>query len=284
MKYWVWLVAILLLPPSVAAQMATGNVYGTVADESGAVLPGASISMTGAAGTRTTTSGAQGDFRFLRVDHGEYELAVSLPGFATVVRPIVVATGANVSQAFSLTIATLEETVSVTAATPVVDSRKLGTATTLSREEMQNVPQARDPWAILNQSSGVVVRDVNVGGSGSGLQALFRGQGAAREDNDYVIDGVQITDMWWRGGTTTYYDFDQFEEIQITTGGNDITKNTAGVAINMVTKRGTNELRGSARFLLTDSAGYFGILEQADPGFDEDDLGSCFPQTPQGFQ
>jgi hypothetical protein len=86
-----------------------------------------------------------------------------------------------------------------------------------------------------------------------------------------VLDGVQIAAS--NGYTSTYYDFDQFQEIQLATGGNDVAKNTMGVSISLVTKRGSNEMRGSARFLLTDGAGYFGVLEQAEPGWDESDLG-----------
>ena len=67
------------------------------------------------------------------------------------------------------------------------------------------------------------------------------------------------------GTSPTYYDFDQLEEIQMSTGGNDIFKHTGGVSVNLVTKRGTNEFRGSVRFLLTDGQGYFGgLLRQAD--------------------
>jgi len=209
----------------------------------------------------------------LGLDPGRYSVAANLQGFSTIEQPnIDIRVSLNTRIDLQL-VPAIEEVISVTAESPLLDERKLAAGTRVSRVELDTIPTARDPWAILNQSSGVVVTDVNVGGSTSGYQAIFRGQGSARQDNDYVIDGVQITDMWWQGGTTTYYDFDQFEEIQITTGGNDITKNTAGVAINMVTKRGTNELRGSARFLLTDSAGYFGVLEQAEPGFDENDLG-----------
>ena len=84
----------LLLVPAVRAQFATGNVYGTVNDSSGAVLPGASITLTGGTiGGRSTTSGSQGDFRFLNLDPGTYTLAVSLTGFSTVKRSVIVTTG-----------------------------------------------------------------------------------------------------------------------------------------------------------------------------------------------
>ncbi len=256
-----------------SAQEETGNLYGIVTDTEGELLPGAAVELEGMGAPRDQVADSNGHFRFLGLDPGRYSVTVRLDGFSTVEQPNIDIRVAQNTRIDLQLVPAIEEVISVTAESPLLDERQLTAGTRVNRVELDTIPTARDPWAILNQSSGVVVRDVNVGGSGSGSQSIFRGQGSARQDNDYVIDGVQITDSWWRGGTTSYYDFDQFEEIQITTGGNDIAKNTSGVAINMVTKRGTNEFRGSARFLLTDSAGYFGILEQAEPGFDEDDLG-----------
>ena len=64
------------LPP----QFATGNIYGTVTDESGAVLPGATVTLTSDLGTRSTTTGSQGEFRFLNLDRGRYKVTVALAG------------------------------------------------------------------------------------------------------------------------------------------------------------------------------------------------------------
>ncbi|PYQ23570.1 MAG: hypothetical protein DMF81_08355, partial [Acidobacteria bacterium] len=71
-----------LAPAAFAQVSATGNVYGTVTDESGAVLPGATATLSGALGSRRTTSGANGEFRFLNVDHGSLKLSVGLTGFS----------------------------------------------------------------------------------------------------------------------------------------------------------------------------------------------------------
>ncbi len=115
---YVWALALAAaLAPGAHAQLASGNVYGSVADASGAVLPGASITLTGAqVANRSTVSGAGGDFRFLSLDPGTYKLAVSLTGFSTVQREIVVNTGANVNLSFSLKVASVEETLTVQAA------------------------------------------------------------------------------------------------------------------------------------------------------------------------
>src|SRR5437667_10680968 len=90
------LALLLGLAPGAFAQIATGNIYGTVADQSGAVLPGAAVSLTSDFGNRSTTSGSQGDLRFLNLDAGRYKLSVSPAGFSTVNREVTVVTGQNV--------------------------------------------------------------------------------------------------------------------------------------------------------------------------------------------
>ena len=162
----------------------------------------------------------------------------------------------------------------VTAESPLLDERKLSAGTTISQVELEKIPTARDPWAILSQAQGVMVDRINVGGSESGGQSAFRSGAQSQRENDFLVDGVQITDMEG-GGSSTYYDFDQFEEIQLGIGGNDVTKIKGGVSVNLVTKRGNNEFRGSARFLLTRGDGYFGALEQANTAL------AIHPESPE---
>ena len=84
-------------------------------------------------GARSTVAGSQGDFRFLNLDPGTYKLNVALTGFTTVNREVMVQTGVNVDLAFNLKVATVEETVTVTAETPIVDTKKIGTDTNFRR-------------------------------------------------------------------------------------------------------------------------------------------------------
>jgi hypothetical protein len=67
-------------------------------------------------------------------------------------------------------------------------------------------------------------------------------------------DGIDITDMAATGASPTYYDFDAFEEMTINTGGVDVTQQTGGVGINLVTKSGTDHLKGSSRYYVTDDS------------------------------
>jgi hypothetical protein len=236
---------------SAFAQISTGNVYGTVKDEQGGVLPGATLVLSGPAGARTTTSSESGDFRFLNVSYGTYTLTASLDSFSTVEREVVVTTGQSVTLDVALRVAAMEETVLVSAETPVIDNKKMGTSTTLTTAELKSTPQARDPWAVLRTIPGVFVDRVNVAGSESGQQANFQGKGANTFDNSFIIEGVDVTDQGAPGSSPGYWDYDAFAEIAVTTGGGDFVEQTGAVNINFVTKRGTNRWRGSARGYLT---------------------------------
>ena len=253
MKRIIGLALALLLAavPGLWAQASSGNIYGTVTDASGAVLPGATVTISGASmGARTTQTGANGEFRFLNLDPGTYKLSVAMTGFATVIREIVVTTGQNVNVSFGMKVATHAEEVTVTAETPVVDIKRVGTATTMTKEELASIPQSRDPWAVLKTVPGVIVDRVNVAGNESGQQSAFVGKGSLPSDTQWNLDGVVITDVNSNGASSSYYDFDAFEEINVTTGGGDLKVATGGLGINFVTKRGTNTFHGSLRGFL----------------------------------
>jgi hypothetical protein len=236
-----------LIAPAAWAQSSGGNVYGTVTDESGALLPGATVTLTGVSvgGSRSTTSGAQGEFRFLNLDPGTYRLSVALQNFGTTTRDIIVNTGTNVDLTFGLKVAGLAETVTVTDETPVVDTKKVGTSTTLTKEELTQIPQGRDPWAVLKTVPGVLVDRVSIAGNEAGQQSVFSAKGASPLDTMYSLDGVVVTDNACGGCSPSYYDFDAFDEIKVDTGGNDLKVMTGGVGMNFITKRGTNKFHGS---------------------------------------
>ena len=102
------------------------------------------------------------------------------------------------------------------------------------------------------QTAGIAMDRENVGGNMSGQQSLYVSRGSGTFNNKWSLDGVDITDMSATGASPSYYDFDAFEEMTINTGGVDVTQQTGGVGINLVTKSGTDKFRGSSRFYLTD--------------------------------
>ncbi len=250
-RAFAWTLVLLMgLASGLLAQIAGGNIYGTVMDESGAVLPGATVTLTSDFGTRSTTTSSTGEFRFLNLERGRYKVALTLSGFASVNREVNVVTGENANIAFSMKVATVAETVTVTAETPLVDVKKRGTSTTMTTEELQNVPNARDPWGVLKNVPGVLLDRVNIAGNENGQQANSASKGATTADTTWNLDGLNITDMSATGSSPTYFDFGAFQEISVTTGGSDLTMQTGGQGINLVTKRGTNKFRGGARYIM----------------------------------
>jgi len=242
---------LLLAAPGAFAQIRTGNIYGTVADAQGGVLPGVTVTLSGELGTRTAVSSSQGEFRFLALDSGRYTLSVTLAGFATATREVVVTAGENVNLPFVLKVAGVQETVEVTGETPLVDVKKRGTSTTMITDELQKMPNARDPWGVRKNVPGVMLDRMNIAGNENGQQANAGAKGSIEGDKMWSVDGLVVTDMTATGGSPSYFDFDAFQEIAVTTGGADLQVPAGGVGINLVTKRGTNKLHGGARGFLT---------------------------------
>ena len=144
----------------------------------------------------------------------------------------------------TLELSTVQETMTVTDASPLVDSREAGTKTTFDLETLQNIPSARDPWVMLERTPGIIMDRVNVGGNQSGQQSGYISRGDTTGNNKWSIDGVDITDMAATGASPIYYDFDMLAEMQVTTGGADVTQQTGGVGINLVTRSGTDQHQG----------------------------------------
>lgn len=246
---------LLMVAGAAVAQVHTGNVFGRTVEKSGTVLPGVTVTLTGLGAPQVFTTDAQGQFRFLGLAPGSYSLLAELQGFSKVNRKnVVVAIGSNTEVDLVLS-ASVAETITVTAATPVLDRRQTGTAATLTVVELDKVPTARDPWVLLQSVPGVLVDRVNVGGNKSGQQSVFIGKGVERNQTVWNLDGIGVGDMSTAPGSSGfYYDFESFQEFNIATGSADPSVQTPGVQINMVTKRATNEINGSARYLWTDQS------------------------------
>lgn len=243
------------------AQVKYGRIEGVVLDDEGAALPGVSATLESELFPgRSAVTDNTGVFVFRSLDLGAYKLTFELPGFKTEVREqIRVTAGKTLDFRITMVTATLEEEVTVTAQSPIVDTKKSGTAVNITGEWLANIPSARDPWVILEQTAGVIVDRVNVGGSQSGQQSAFFARGDSGYNVMWNLDGLTITDQGALGATPTYWDFDAFEEIQITTGGADPSIQTGGIGLNFVTKRGGNKFRGQAYFYRTDDIPWTGF-------------------------
>jgi hypothetical protein len=250
-RFYILAAMMLFIAGSALAQYQTGNIYGKAQAKDGSVLPGVTVTLTGIGAPQSSVTGPNGDFHFVNLAPGRYTLKAELAGYGTATRAGI---GVNVGQNADITMVlnpAVAESITVTAEAPLLDTRKAGTGTNVARVEMDKVPTSRDPWTVLQSIPSVQVDRINVGGSQSGQQSVYFAKGALNRDNSWNMDGVNITDMGATGSSPLYFDFDSFEELQVTTGGADPRIETPGVQLNMVTRRGTNDFRGTARYLYT---------------------------------
>ena len=249
------LVALFATRAPASAQSQTGEIFGKVTDASGGVLPGVTVTLSGPSllQPQTAVSSANGTYQFPRLEIGAYTVKFELTGFKTVINDgIRVTVGFSAQVNAQLGISTVQETITVTGESPIVDTKATGTKQTFTNELLQSIPSARDPWVILQQTAGIAMDRENVGGNMSGQQSNYVSRGGNPTNNKWSLDGIDITDMAATGGSPTYYDFDAFEEMTVNTGGVDVTQQTGGVGINLVTKSGTDRFKGSSRFYVTD--------------------------------
>ncbi len=233
----------------------TGEIFGRVVDKSGAVLPGATVTVASPVllQPRVVISSETGTYRVPELPIGTYTVTFELAGFRTIQRTdIRITIGFRAAINGEMELSSIQETVTVTGESPLIDTKETGTKTSFDLETMQNIPSARDPWVMLEKTPGITMDRANVGGSQSGQQSSYISRGAAGGNNKWSIDGVDITDMSATGASPMYYDFDMLEEMQVSTGGSDVTQQTGGVGINLVTKSGTDRFKGSGRYYITD--------------------------------
>jgi hypothetical protein len=241
------LCALLLAAPAFA-QVYTGRIDVAIKDSTGSVLPGVTVE---AAGTQTDTAvtDSKGEAHFVSLAPGRYTVTARLSGFTDYRNESVpVNAGSIVSLPVTLTVGGLAERVDVTQETPVIETKRQTVSTNVNLDELQNIPSSRDPWVVLQTVPGIIVDRVNVGGAESGQQSNYLAKGAGGGENTWNMDGVAITDMGALGASPTYYDFDMFQEMQVTTGGADPANPTPGVQLNFVLRSGTDKWRGSGRF------------------------------------
>jgi hypothetical protein len=230
-----------------AAQVQGGDLTGVVFDERGGALRGVSVSVGAGDATLTAQTNADGSFRFLNLAPGSYKLELVLDGFTSIVQErIAVMVGRSFDLTFHMRLAPVKETVTVTAS-PLIDGRATATATNFTSAELTSIPTSRDPFSLIRAVPGALVERVNVGGNETGQQLLATAKGSRQQDTSWTIDGVEITDMAAAGQSATYFNFDNFEEVRVSTSGNDIRDRTGGLTVDLIVKRGGNQYHGGVR-------------------------------------
>src|SRR5262245_61824511 len=249
------LIAFTVAAPA-AAQVQTGSILVRAADEQGAVMPGVTVTITSSvlvAGSMTGVTDAGGVFRFPSLVPGTYGVKMELTGFQTINREnIIVLVGQTTPVEFSMRVASLAENITVTGASPTIDTTSANVNVNLSEQLIQGTPGGRDIWALVEAKvPGLVISRPDVGGTSGGLQGTFSARGTASQQNTSFLNGINVGDPAAIGAAGFYYDFDAFDDIQVSTGAHDITVPTSGVFLNMITKTGGNKWNGSTTFTWT---------------------------------
>ena len=247
------LAVLLAIASPTSAQVQTGSILVRMTDEQGAAVPGVTITITSSALVSGTTSGvsdAGGAYRFPSLPPGTYSVKVELQGFQAVIREnVTVTVGQTVPIDLTMRVATLAETVTVTGASPVVDTTSANVAVNLSEQLLQGTPGGRDIWALVEYKvPSLLITRPDVGGTSGGLQGTYNARGTTSAQNSQYLNGINVGDPAAIGAAGFYYDFDAFEDIQVSTGAHDITVPTSGVFLNMVTKSGSDVWRGRGTF------------------------------------
>src|SRR5258705_1495269 len=233
------------------AQVQTGSILVRAADEQGAVMPGVTITITSpvlVAGSMTAVTDAGGVNRFPSLVPGTYTVKLELQGFQTIVREgIVVLVGQTTPVDLSLKVASVAETITVTGASPTVDTTSANVHVNLSEQLLQGTPGGRDIWALVEYKvPSLLITRPDAGGPSGGLQGTYSARGTTSAQNSQYLNGINVGDPSAIGAAGFYYDFDAFDDVQVSTGAHDITVPTGGVFLNMVTKSGGNHWAGTS--------------------------------------
>jgi hypothetical protein len=240
--------AVAFASPAFAQTLFQGRIDVSVTDAQGGIVPGVLVEIAGPASVSQVTDQG-GEAHFLNLPPGKYSVVASLAGFNTYRNESVeVSAGRGVPLKIGLTVGGVNEAVQVHAESLVVDPGRQTITTSVSYEQLQNIPSARDPWVVLQTVPGVVVDRVNVGGAESGQQSNVLAKGAVVSENTWNLDGIPVTDLAATGSSPTYYNFDMFQEMSVTTGGASAINPTAGAQLNMQFKTGANRPSGAAHF------------------------------------
>jgi len=238
----------LALPSTTAAQgggaSSTGTIQGRVSDSSGAILPGVTVTATSPSmiGSQTQVTNENGLYRFPAVPPGVYELDFELTGFSTVKRSgIQISLGFTATINADLAVATLQETVTVSGASPVIDTSATRVQQNFKLEQLNSIPNGRDMWALLAATPGVVMSRIDVGGNRAGTQTGYTAYGLSGQVRTSV-EGINTTEGTDSAGF--YYDYGSFEEVFMGVAGQGAEAATAGVQSNFLGKSGGNRFSG----------------------------------------
>src|SRR5262245_22839184 len=253
---WLLLVGCMLLPATAWAQADSGNIAGVVRDTSGAVMPGVTVEASSPAlieKVRAAVTDGQGLYRIVDLRPGTYTVTFVLPGFGTFRREgIALTTGFTANVNAELNVGSLEETVTVTGESPLVDTQNVQQQSTLSRDMLDAIPTSRRPaqfiTLIVGADGGANASTLHdVGGVGSD-RAFFGVHGQRADDMTYNFGGM---DSRVFSGGGFQYNAHRSEERRVGTAAGSAEATTGGVQINIIPKDGGNIFSGTVSAEIT---------------------------------
>jgi hypothetical protein len=238
-------VALCFLSAPLGAQELRGAIQGTVTDHSGAILPGVLIELTSTnlvGGARTTTD-SRGAYSFPALPPGVYEVKATLQGFAVMTMPqIELALGRTLRVDVVMQVATLNESVTVTGGTPLIDTTSSAVATSIPRVDFDNIPKGRDFLTIAKLAPGAN-DETKLGGLSI--------DGASGAENVFYVDGLDVTNLT-TGVSGKSVLADLIDEVQVKSSGYNAEYGGAvGGVINVVTRSGSNRFSGEGNLYFT---------------------------------
>jgi Carboxypeptidase regulatory-like domain/TonB-dependent Receptor Plug Domain len=233
-----------------SAQEIGGSISGRVLDQQKLAVPGVTVTATGPQGSRSAVTDADGRYQIPFLTPGNYDVRAELQGFkAFEQKGISVRLGQVAEVSVSMQVGGVAETISVTAETPLINTRSTTIGNVMDTDTLRNFPVGRTFAQTLYLTPGVS----SSGTAGAANPSISGGTGL---ENLYIVDGANVTNTGYGGlgsysttfgslGNATPYDF--VKEIQVKTGGYEAEFGQAtGGVVNVVTKSGSNQLRGSA--------------------------------------
>ena len=235
----------LAVPSFAQVSATTGSINGKVSDATGGVLPGVTVTIASPnmQGTRSDVTSESGDYRFPAVPPGDYRITYELTGFGTVVREGVrVGLGFTATVNAEMRVASLQETVTVTGESPVVDVTNTTTATNFGQERLASLPNARDFWTVLAAAPAIVVNRIDVAGSAAGTQTGYSAYDTIADQHRPMVEGIVNTEG--TGAAGWYYDYGSIDEVAVETKGHTAEMPWPGVWSNFIAKSGGNQYHG----------------------------------------
>jgi hypothetical protein len=249
------IVAAVLLGPTAAAegQVLYGSIVGNVRDATGATLPGAAVTITQkeTGGVREVVTDGSGTYRFPTLQAGTYTVVVAMPGFQTFRREGVAVTLNTVSRVdAALRIGQLQESLTVSADTPLLQTDRAEVRHELRARELQDlpVPVGRNYQELFRTLPGFTPpEDAHSIPSNPSRALVFNVNGTSRSSNNTRIDGVSSANVWLPHVVAYVPALESIETVNVATNNFDAEQGLAGgSAINVQIKSGTNNIRGSA--------------------------------------